>query len=85
MQFKKTGNEDSSVGIATGYGVADQFRLITKEPNREILENQGSSYEAVKALITEISLIKCSVIIIRQNFTILPTYVLYEMPILPAI
>jgi hypothetical protein len=40
MQFKKTENEDSSVGIATGYNVAHQFRLITKAPNREILENQ---------------------------------------------
>jgi hypothetical protein len=27
-QFEKTENRDSSVGITTGYGAADQMRLI---------------------------------------------------------
>jgi hypothetical protein len=43
-----TGNLNSSVGIATGYSVADQVRLITKDPNREIFGNHRAMYEAVK-------------------------------------
>jgi hypothetical protein len=42
-------------------------------------------YEAVKALITETSSVKFSIITIQQNFIVLPTYVLYEMPLLPGI
>jgi hypothetical protein len=59
--------------------------LIAKEPNSEILGNQRAVYEAVKALITGASLVKFSVIAIQQNFILLPTYVLYEMPLLPGI
>jgi hypothetical protein len=60
MQFGKTGNRHSSLGIPAGYNVADQ--LITKEPNRDILEKQRATYEAAKALITETSLV------ITQNY-----------------
>jgi hypothetical protein len=57
-----TGNRNSSVGIATGYGVADQLRLITKDPEREIFLNHGAMYEAVKTFITEILFITINVI-----------------------
>jgi hypothetical protein len=40
MQFEKTGNRDSSVGIATGYVVANQLRFMTKEPNPGTFGNQ---------------------------------------------
>jgi hypothetical protein len=40
-------------------------------------------YEVVKALITETSLVKFSIITIQHNFILLPTYVLYKMPLLP--
>lgn len=39
-------------------------------------------YEAVKALITEISLIRFDVIAIQQNYILLPTFVLYKVPLL---
>jgi hypothetical protein len=54
--------------------------MITKEPNREILGNQRPVYEAVQAFLTEISLVRFSVIIIRENIILLPSYMLYEMP-----
>jgi hypothetical protein len=37
-------------------------------------------YEAMKASITETSLVKLGVITIQQNLIHLPTYELYEMP-----
>jgi hypothetical protein len=49
------------------------------ELNCEILGDQLAMYEAVKALITETSLIKFSIITIQQNFINLSTYMLYEM------
>jgi hypothetical protein len=42
-------------------------------------------YEAVKALITEISPVKFSVVTIQQNVIFLPTYMLYDIPLLPVI
>jgi hypothetical protein len=42
-------------------------------------------YQAVQALITATSLAKFGVFTIQQNFTLLPTYVLYQMPLLPGI
>jgi hypothetical protein len=42
-------------------------------------------YKVVKALITENLLVKFSVTAIQQNFILLPTYVLYEMLLLPSI
>jgi hypothetical protein len=38
-------------------------------------------YEAVKALITETSLVEFVIITIQQNFILLPTFVVYEMPL----
>jgi hypothetical protein len=81
----KTANRYSSAGIVTGYDVANKLRLITKEPNRDLLGNQRATHEAVHALITKFSLVKFSIITIEQNFTLLPTCVLYEMPLLPGI
>jgi hypothetical protein len=49
---------------------------------RVVRVEAGAMYEAVKALITGTSLFKISVITIQQNFMLLPTYVLYEMPLL---
>jgi hypothetical protein len=62
-----------------GYGVADQLRLITKEPNREILWNQQAVYEAVKALMMETTLNWFSVSTIQENIILLPSHELYEM------
>jgi hypothetical protein len=42
-------------------------------------------YEAVKALITETSSFKFSIIRIQENFILLPASVLYEMPLSPGI
>jgi hypothetical protein len=42
-------------------------------------------YEVVKALITEFSSVKFSVITIQQNFTTLPNYVLHEMLLLEVL
>jgi hypothetical protein len=69
------------------YDIANKLRLITKEPNHEIrvLWNQPAMYEAVKALITETSLIEFSLITIQQKFIILQTCVPYEMLLLEVL
>lgn len=78
----KRGNWDSSVGIPRGYGVADQLELTDYKRTES---NQRAMYQAVQALITATSLAKFGVFTIQQNFTLLPTYVLYQMPLLPGI
>jgi hypothetical protein len=61
----KTENHDSSVGIATDYGVADQYRLIIKDPKRELYGNQPAMYEIMKAFITETSLAEFTIITVQ--------------------
>jgi hypothetical protein len=63
---------DSSVGAVTGCDVADRLRLIdckVADPRNIVLGNQQRLlYEAVKkALVTETSLVKFSVITVPQN------------------
>jgi hypothetical protein len=50
-----------------------------------MLGNQRAMLEAVKALITETSLIKFSFIKIQQKFILLPPYVLQVIPLLQGI
>jgi hypothetical protein len=46
--------------------------------------NQRAMYEVVKALITETSIVKFSVITIQQNFILLPNYMLHKLLLLPT-
>jgi hypothetical protein len=82
----KTGNRNSSVGIATGYGVADHLivpEYIGAGP-QNILKSEsyvrgGEGFENRNVVI------KFSVITIQQNLIFLPAYILYESPLLPGI
>jgi hypothetical protein len=82
MQFEKQGSE-IAVSIATGCGVADQLRSTDyKKAEPRSIWNSANKHEAVKALITEISLVKFSIITIKLNFIILPNCVVHEMSLL---